>query len=139
MTSIIDPALDPLPNVPLLRKVREHIGAHPEEWWQGSWRIIPDGSLTAPSARRAQRQVEQPFCGTTYCFAGWATTLAGLEWINNFAVRDDAGRYVDPGEAAADLLGLSDGEAFNLFHGGNDLAAIDHVLARIYTRAGERP
>jgi len=46
------------PNVPLLRKVMEHIEAHPEQHVQRSWR-----------------------CGTGMCFAGWAADFSGLEWV----------------------------------------------------------
>jgi hypothetical protein len=55
---------DPNINVPLLRKSLEHITAHPEQWEQHSWAV----------------QTES--CGTQFCLAGWAVSLAGhdIEW-----------------------------------------------------------
>lgn len=44
------------PNAELAYRVLDQIDAHPEQWYQGSW------------VRN---------CGTSFCFAGWALTLAG--------------------------------------------------------------
>lgn len=32
----------PTPNIPLLRKVMEHIESHPDEWDQNYWRTATD-------------------------------------------------------------------------------------------------
>lgn len=47
-------------NVPLMRKVLEHITEHPEEHDQGVW-------------------AEKTPCGTTYCMAGHTVLMAGHE------------------------------------------------------------
>jgi len=145
---------EPLPNVPLLRKVREHIEAHPEEWRQNDWRTVRD-------------------CGTAYCFAGWACQIDGGEWILDSSWIDggewvldsswiDGGldsswlepRPDDPpgcidapcgidgiraGARARRILGLTADEADELFCAHNTLYGIDRALAGIYARAGERP
>lgn len=53
------------PNVPLFRKVVEHIEAHPNEWNQDWW-VHQHGGVE-----------EGEICGTTFCFAGWALKLTG--------------------------------------------------------------
>lgn len=85
-------------NIPLLRKVMDHITAHPEEHDQTTW---------------GQRR----HCGTTFCVAGWAVQFAGHEivWPS-----DDEAEFVEDGQAIADVaetaLGLTPWQAEQLFH-----------------------
>lgn len=53
-------------NVPFLRAIVGMIEAHPENYNQGTW---------ASSA--SEKAAKSTLCGTTFCLAGWATTLAG--------------------------------------------------------------
>jgi hypothetical protein len=126
----------PVPNVPLLRKIREHIEAHPEEWDQGDWR-----SNTA--------------CGTAYCFAGRAAHLDGAEWLSadepaclvpdSGDLPDDlyytcgTGKYMPVPARARRILGLTQDEARSLFNAPTVLSVVDDQLTAIYARAGERP
>lgn len=54
------------PNVDLLEKTYAYIEANPQHWNQGTWR-----------------------CKTGMCFAGWAASLAGGEWV----VETNEGRH----------------------------------------------
>lgn len=51
-----------MPNTELLNKTLDYIEAHPDEWKQDRWATKTD-------------------CGTSYCFAGWALTLASVPVI----------------------------------------------------------
>lgn len=113
------------PNIPLLRRTLDHIRAHPEEWRQGYWR-----------------------CGTTMCFAGHAAFLAGGEW---FHPEDPMCSYMvaQPGEVtylrgavrvedrARRVLGLTEGQADELFAGINTLGEIETLIDEICAEAGE--
>jgi len=117
VTPFTEPETLPLPNLPLLNKVRDHIGAHPETWNQRHWRTVTD-------------------CGTSYCFAGWAAYFDGAVWANSVTENDllfgdTAARW------ARDALGLTDMEAAWLFTASNRLDDIDDCLTTIYARAGE--
>ncbi len=116
VTPFDEPEPLPLPNIPLLNKVRDHIGAHPEEWHQGSWRMVIPG------------------CGTAYCFAGFAALFDGAEFASDDLSLVGGGWIEDHARQA---LGLTGDEANALFSGGGTLADIDYVLTRIYARAGE--
>lgn len=99
----------PHPNVELLDKTLAQIEAHPETWKQDDWR-----------------------CGTSMCFAGWASALAG----GTFA--DDGDCVVLPSgktqfiwDHAQQVLGLSDIQGDALFYGGNDMVALRAIVGRI--------
>lgn len=96
-------------NTPLLRKTLEHITEHPDEWNQGFW------------------AVNMP-CGTQYCLAGHAVLLSGqdVDWDTTRDVRGHQmperatnGRSIQ--SAARVALGLSEAQAFMLFHDYNSL------------------
>jgi hypothetical protein len=110
----------PTPNLPLLRKVLDHIDAHPEEWHQANMGDEDDLK-----------------CGTPMCVAGWALAFTGCQSQHWTAWR------------AASALGLTDDEADDLFFNtlcphefGLDLSdtrgAVQLVAERIAARAGER-
>ena len=94
----IDETLDPARiNVPLLRKVMEHIEAHPEEWDQETWVST---------------------CETKACFAGWACWLSGvgMQAHGGLTVTSDG----DPvPRAAAELLGLDRETAWDMLFDGH--------------------
>ena len=119
--------------LPLLRKVLEHITAHPEEHDQNYWgyRSLLLG------------------CGTTHCIGGWALVLSGadLAWATSgdlaLAVVD--GQVSVPLTGAQKVLGLTDGEAGRLFYAKNlDRAWVvveditDGVLLRSEVEAAAR-
>jgi hypothetical protein len=55
-------------NVPLLRAVVAMIEAFPENWRQSAWCTRPEDQDNPP----------ETLCGTQFCVAGWAVTLAGI-------------------------------------------------------------
>lgn len=100
-------------NVPLLRKVLEHITEHPDEHDQGVW------AVTTP-------------CGTVACLAGHAVAMSGGEFVwqypvpaevRQFGATQSASFVAETGRpvshVAQQLLGLSDEEAGDLFHAEN--------------------
>lgn len=116
----------PAPNAKLARKVLEQIEAHPERWDQEFW-------------------ARQLSCGTSYCFAGHAVTLAKPD--AEFDFPGEASNYNDavyvevPSdgrrlimEVAQEALGLTDYSATVLFAPSNTL---EHL--RDYVTQLERP
>lgn len=108
------------PNLPLLRKVLDHIDKFPEQWDQGWW-----GRKSA--------------CGTVCCLAGWACILSGHELefgecrtIAHVAIGD---RYIE--NIAAEELGVTAMEAQNLFHINIGRSDIQLVAEQIAARVGE--
>lgn len=104
-------------NVELLRRVLEHITAHPETWNQGVWAAGAKG------------------CGTAYCAAGHAVVMTGhkIDWASAY---DGVAEFViDEGitnpawhptisEVAEAELGLTYEQAEELFEGDNTLAEL---------------
>src|SRR5215471_7019229 len=114
------------PNVELLRATMEKIEKDPEHWYQGWWR-------------------KERSCVTSYCFAGWAVTLAGGKWYTYtelYGEKDDPKEYVLNGlifvnYRAQRILGLDDVEANFLFDGYRTMAElrakVDEICARVET------
>lgn len=117
-------------NVPLLRKVLEHIedlallNSMDEQWDQETWmRIIQD-------------EETREMCGTACCFGGWTCILTGASPIfykNSILVNGeyDSTQIVTPDMRIANVsdyaqweLGLSSGQAAVLFGGSNSLETI---------------
>ena len=121
--------------ITLLRKVLDHIEAHPEEHDQGWW------------ATRRYTETGQS-CGTAYCLAGWTAVLDGWtpifdEFENSegvfeeevtsyfrrtttFGVAEDSA-----GRIARKALGLTQGQGDDLFAGNNTREDLWHVAARL--------
>lgn len=117
---------EPRPNLPLLRKVLDHIDAHPEEYDQAVW-------VNA--------------CGTAFCVAGHALRLEGhaielrREEMDGVFPRDNTyldGELVNIHDAARDALGLTNEEAYLLFDENNSRYAVQYTATDIAARAGER-
>lgn len=94
-------------NVPLLRKVLEHVTEHPLEHAQGHW-AVRNG------------------CGSAYCVAGWTAVFEG--WTPTYEDDDvstgtfvRAGSYHHAGDIARAALGVSDSDASVLFRSTNSL------------------
>ena len=128
---------EPTPNLPLLRKVLEHIDAHPEEWDQTLWGtnhafVNEYGQVTYDLQRDATA------CHTACCIAGWAIMIDGTYKVGFPAggmVVEDAMR--DPGQVARELLGITRDEASILFNGGNSRKQVQLAAQLIASRAGE--
>jgi len=125
---------DPVPNLPLLRKVLDHIDAHPQEWNQDLWGV--NFPLYDQWASK-----EYTRCGTAFCIAGHAVTMAGAEpvWEDdgtmNFVYYE--GQRVFVSDLARQLLSLNYGEV-TLFDSGNSREVIQEIAEEIAARAGEK-
>ena len=132
-------------NEPLLRKVYEHITQHPLEWEQEVWSatepdedaeahtfMVKQGTATYPVVAT----VQEPSCGTTACFAGWAVILgdsaAKLLVKPTCGIADEVllgdGTVSRIDEAARESLGLTRDQAAKLFNGSNDIDDIEAVI-----------
>ena len=120
-------------DVVLLRKVMEHITAHPDEHDQDVWAI------------------EAP-CGTVACIAGHTVIMSGLTFrvdppddyerthygaVRSAEVVAETGEEVDV--AAQRLLGLTDDEANALFLDADTISEIWDVVERITDGELTRP
>lgn len=102
-------------NISLMRKVLEHITAHPEQVNQETWGTRQEGTGRG--------------CGTTHCFAGWTVVLSHHRPLWMESESDDHGlfhmdyvRLRDSyevravGAVAAAELGLTEMEADVMFN-----------------------
>lgn len=102
-------------NADLLRKTLEQIEKEPWRWDQKTW-------------RRRKRSKAHPECKTAMCFAGWAVTLAGEEFLvpDKFVIRNHGGveELLMPHDTsgggsirsrAIHVLGLTEDQAEELF------------------------
>jgi hypothetical protein len=117
---------EPVPNLPLLRKVLDHIDAHPEEWEQGSWAI----------------QSSRYSCGTAYCLAGHVAVMTGHEPAWDSIAQGEF--YADHttadaciGDVAQAELGITTEEADALFQADNSRTALREISEIIAARVGE--
>lgn len=117
--------LDPMPDIPLLRKAVEWVewqATVPEEhreWDQGVWII--------------NATVNGRDCGTCYCVAGKVCEDSGL---NVMALADESFHAVP--DAAQELLGLTRAERYDLFKTENSAADVRAAAESIAARVGER-
>lgn len=119
----------PQPNIPLLRKAVEWAEAEAAKtdgtglWNQGDW-------------------ISKTTCGTSYCIAGYAVTLAygPVEVSEGDGILRLPGeqRWLDWESFGAKTLGLTYDEAGNLFDGNNSIADVRRAAEEIAARAGER-
>lgn len=126
----------PVPNLPLLRKVLDHIDAHPEEWNQGTWgENFATYSDPEAAKRYEEARLGRPLCGTTHCIAGHAVAMTeGIRWVGaNVRPMVDDGWYA----AGARVLGLTADEASDLFESDNRREDIQRIAEQIAARAGE--
>ncbi len=105
-------------NEALLREVLAYIELHPESWDQRIW-----GRVHA--------------CGTVACLAGWTYVLTSndwglqrwgqLNWDRSPSVFEVSGVAA----YARDKLGLTDAQAWGLFHFGTDVRASPPTFAEL--------
>jgi len=147
---------DPVPNLPLLRKVLTQIDNEPDSWEQSHWALqwdstwgrsdllhrqpkLIDGVLTIP-------EPQDMSCGTAFCVAGHALSMTG--WTPQWNLEGQANYWSPPGYtdgdalvmaeyAAQDVLGLNNAEATLLFDELNDRESVQRVAEMIAARAGE--
>jgi hypothetical protein len=117
-------------NIELLDKIITKIEENPEQWNQKYW-ISAD--VANPETGES--------CGTAYCVAGWAVTLAGATPVwNRFSSMKttainattgfctfDAGRIRGVEDYAMELLDLPEEDAHELFHADNTLDDIKRI------------
>lgn len=105
----------PLPNLDLINRVVTQIEMHPDTWDQE----------TLIGGERAH---------VTHCFAGWAIELSGID--------DDRLENMPATHLAAELLGVTDIEAYGLFiptaEWSDITAMLDVVRARYATQVSGR-
>jgi len=106
----LDPPDNRTVNVPLLRKMLEHITAHPEEWDQDTW----------------ASESETSTCGTSFCLAGHVVNSLGhpLVWRENldhtaYCLADGQLRTIE--SVAIHALGIDNHDADCLFAASNSL------------------
>lgn len=94
--------MEPTPplNEKLIACVLQHIEDHPDEYYQNWWVKI-------------RGDVQNEWCGTQGCFAGWTMLLSTP--IEQWGSLDDYLWRRSTINAAARKLGLTDGEASELF------------------------
>lgn len=111
-------------NVPLLRKVLDHITAHPEEHDQQSWGI-------------------KTSCGTAYCVAGHALAMSGVDFRWEYQLGAVRAIYTAEGEdvfeAGRQILGLDFEGADDLFESSNSLDVLWHLAKRYTDGEIQRP
>lgn len=135
MTAPLAPTFEPpVPNLPLLRKVLDHIDAHPEEWRQSTYATVTD-------------------CGTAHCIAGHAVAMTVGVTRDQNGVLSPAPAFVTFHDEGMHQLGLTEDEAQDLFVNtldGEDMVtirdcpevsvreAVQRVAEAIAARSGER-
>lgn len=129
--------------------VMDFIETNPEKHDQGNW-FFTEWMETREEIEKAHADArENNWCGTTACFAGWTSLLAGdrmLSWEERRNATDrffsteirsaDTGRVRSVRERARDLLGLTESQADLLFDGGNSRNELKRLITNIF---GPRP
>ena len=141
-----------------LDDVIKFVENHKDMWEQGSWAYAVNGDDPSEMDRNIAAKladiesIPDEACGTSFCIAGWACVLnrVPLRWAQNgytyndlgeedqiiweasfTQFRDQHGFRLSVREAAAQLLGLTDAEAADLFSGNNEWNDIEKAVARI--------
>src|SRR5262245_8939702 len=134
--------------IELHRMVIKHIEAEPHRWSQTNWISGPtfikeyvtastqyDDLERNPSSGPGEAaalwnrlmgavyDVEQ--CGTTMCYAGWACHVVGDRLTVGREAKDADGNFTPISERAAELLGLNDREANDMFSPTNAFTVED--------------
>src|SRR5882672_2525517 len=116
-------------NTPELHLIYKQIKTHPETWQQGTWAINFD-----LMRERGQEGVQEVNCGTACCIAGHAVARAGYEfvWPNHSAQTelaiDGDGNLRLIETLAAEILGLDENQADELFSAANELDEIRELI-----------
>jgi len=115
-------------------------------------KAVLDAILEHPEHHDQNNWAKQTSCGTVMCIAGWACHLEGLQfqWDNYYGIMPEgradsvvaeASDMLDSeefvGDMAARILGLSDVEAYRLFHNTNNDSAL--TMLKHLADTGELP
>jgi len=128
--------------IELHRMVIKHIEAEPHRWSQTNWingHAFRDKYSEAANAYGAASARNKAYvwrewmdtvydvnqCGTTMCYAGWACHIAGDQLTIGRAAKDADGNFTPISERAAELLGLNDCEANDMFSATNAFTVED--------------
>lgn len=124
----------PFPNVPELRSLKRFLNDNQENVDQDTW------------GQRQTRQTQLAECGTVACAAGWTLIRNNVKLVwkqseGRLSYREIMDAVYDPKYrkygiagipiAAADVLGLNDGEAQALFYGAKDLDDVNETIDSI--------
>jgi hypothetical protein len=141
--------LHPHINVPLLRKIKSEIEAHPETWNQEIWvttqigykfsrKFFPNSNRMG--ALKAQEQANS--CGTAFCVAGHAAMLSGdplasglIDGFRIYTSQTESGDSVQT--RGLHELGLTLNEAGELFNGSNTWGRIISLFRSLAALEGE--
>lgn len=118
---------------------------HPERHKQDSYAVYV--GETPPAMDQMNAMLD---CGSAFCIAGAAVVRAGkgvrwiLEWIDSnrwyaidtATITDPKGYTMSIWQAARVILGLSSGEADELFNGGNTMEDIERIRASLRVTEG---
>lgn len=133
-------------NTALLREVRQVVADNPERHNQNTWISSLFGSLNDTLVEEVRQLALQPLpgtvddytspaCGTTGCVAGWASVLAAPKGSVFRGMRiefPDDGGSAHVSQYAEKALGLSDGQAIDLFSPDNSreyvLKELDYLI-----------
>lgn len=136
-----------MPNTDLLHRTLEQCRTHPDTWNQDRWITLPGYGAS-------------PYCGTAYCFGGWAVVLSGyqigdagyvttgqlpaeivycLDALDRIGELPVTGRWADPGDVAAILLDIPLwdncpdclGGKHHLFCACNSFADLERIVAEL--------
>jgi hypothetical protein len=127
------------------------------DWDQSRWsrvRVADGEVLYADEEHFIEAGPEEASagCNTSYCFAGWALHLAGVQFQGPDRVKctadtatevvkwldwDESRDAISAESAGRALLGLTEDQASDLFHGTNDLERIEEVIKDIFEGAYE--
>src|SRR3989337_610111 len=94
---------EPTIDVPLLRKVLEHVTAHRELHVQRFWLVDLAGARTSHDWNQVLEEEGKATCGTAGCLAGWTRLLAGYEpdvtlrrgFLQDYVERDGRIEFVE--------------------------------------------
>lgn len=114
-------------NVEAVQQVLAQIEAHPDLHDQAafelSWQDIEKSDASSLRDYRDDRGLDENWCGTTRCIAGWALFFKyGKGWRNEV-------QYPFTVNAAAQALGITVSEARNIFFEYSDTLAIAKLKA----------
>jgi hypothetical protein len=113
-------------NIGLLNQTLGVIKAFPDRWNQSEWAVTEED--------RVEYEDEEPGCGTSYCFAGWATVLSpdwDVDERTISAVSLVEGDRIGIATAARLALDVDEYTAERLFRAGNNLTELERIVAEL--------
>lgn len=112
----------------------DYITSHPERHDQGWWLDLGDDADVSIQYTDLDLDGAEGHCGTTACAAGWTVLLAGHTISEGWKVTALDDEHVHG--VAAQILGLTSGEAEALFFDADNLSGVTDAIHSIF---GPRP